>query len=228
MSEWAQCGMGERVHIDAGGAMTTARRTRIMRTWRKSLFCSSSLNFRPFCAYMCDHHITPGTLWHCTSPQPHHPPRSTLNTLISELCSVQKFMNERTITFRPLQTIHKNTYTTNISTINPLAPEHFVIALHPSKKELVIGEGMSFWWHTLPKMNKYLHQSPSPCIPQVVPAMPSTSSYTWSKVLKCHLESSLLPRCGVWSEIWDKVNVPCMIQDSDVVATEQIRPHQIM
>ena len=67
-----------------------------------------------------------------------------VNTLISELCSVQKFMNKRAIALRALQTIHENTYTTNISAVNPLAPEHFVIASHPSKKELVIGEGMSF------------------------------------------------------------------------------------
>jgi len=54
---------------------------------------------------------------------------------------VQKFVSHRAVAFRPLQHVHENIYTANISEINPLHPDHFIIAMHPSSNEILLGEG---------------------------------------------------------------------------------------
>jgi hypothetical protein len=59
----------------------------------------------------------------------------------STLYIIQKFINQRVIAFRLLQSLHNNIYTANISDINPLSPGHFLIVKHPHSKEVVVGEG---------------------------------------------------------------------------------------
>lgn len=54
---------------------------------------------------------------------------------------IKKFVSQRAIAYRLLQSIHDNIYTANISEINPLGPEDFVVVMHPMSKEVVFGEG---------------------------------------------------------------------------------------
>jgi hypothetical protein len=53
----------------------------------------------------------------------------------------QKFVSQRAVAFRLLQSVHDNIYTANISELNPLSPTHFLIVMHPQSKEIVVGEG---------------------------------------------------------------------------------------
>jgi len=49
-------------------------------------------------------------------------------------------VSQRAIAFRPLQGIHDNIYTANISVINPLSPVNFVV-MHSNSKEVVVRQG---------------------------------------------------------------------------------------
>jgi hypothetical protein len=66
----------------------------------------------------------------------------------SPLYVMQKFVSQKVIAFRLLQSLHDNIYTANISDINPLSPGHFLIVMHPRSKEVVVGEGK-------PKSDRY-------------------------------------------------------------------------
>lgn len=61
-------------------------------------------------------------------------------------------MEQRVAAFRPLQGMHDNFLTANISDINSLSSGHFIAVLHPTAKEVILGEGefhgtvFAFWF----------------------------------------------------------------------------------
>lgn len=56
----------------------------------------------------------------------------------------QKLIRIRERVFAPLKVINEYLHTANVTSLNPLRPGHFIIALHPQNGGIIFGEGSCF------------------------------------------------------------------------------------